>query len=396
MFESLKALPADAILKLIAEFNDDKNPNKIDLGVGVYRDEAGNTPILDTVKEAERRIVDEQTSKSYLGSGGDPAFNAAVQALIFGEPGTAADRIATLQTPGGSGALRVAAGLILRARPDATLWVSDPTWNNHTPLLAGAGLKLDTYLYYDADNKALRFEEMMATLAAAPAGDMVLLHGCCHNPTGMDLSREQWRQVIDVMASRKLLPFIDIAYQGFADGLEQDAWPVRETFAAVPEMVVASSCSKNFGLYRDRIGSLSLVGDTADASGILRSQAHNIVRTMYSLPPDHGSAIVTRILGNASLRHRWEGEVATMRRRLRSMRELLVTSLAEKVPDRDFSHIARANGLFSFLGITEEQVERLKRDYSIYIVNSSRINVAGITPGNVEYLAESVAAVLDA
>ena len=264
------------------------------------------------------------------------------------------------------------------------------------PLLGGAGLQLQPYPYYDAGNNSLRFDEMIATLGKAPAGDMVLLHGCCHNPTGLDLSREQWRQVIDVVRSRELLPFIDIAYQGFAEGLEADAWPVRETFAAVPEMIVASSCSKNFGLYRDRIGSLSLVGRTADTSAILRSQAHNIVRTMYSLPPDHGSAIVTRIIGDPVLRERWEGEVTAMRRRLRSMRELLVDALAAAVPERDFSHITRAHGLFSFLGISAEQVEQLKRDYSIYIVNSSRINVAGITPANVAYLAESVAAVLDA
>lgn len=394
MFETLQALPADAILKLIAEFNDDDNPRKVDLGVGVYRDESGNTPILATVKDAERRIIEEQTTKSYLGSGGDPAFNDAIQALIFGNTGADGARIATLQTPGGSGALRVAAGVVLRARPDATLWVSDPTWNNHVPLLGGAGVKLDTYPYYDADDKTVRFDQMLAALEAAPAGDMVLLHGCCHNPTGMDLSREQWQRVIELLGERQLMPFIDIAYQGFATGIEDDAWPVRRAFEALPEMIVASSCSKNFALYRDRIGSLSLVARSADTAAILRSQAHNIVRTMYSLPPDHGSAIVTRILGDPSLRERWDGEVETMRTRLSSMRELLVGALAERVPDRDFSHITRANGLFSFLGLTEDQVERLKRDYSIYMVSSSRINVAGITPDNVGYIAESVAEML--
>lgn len=394
MFETLEALPADAILKLIAEFNEDANPRKIDLGVGVYRDEAGNTPVLGTVKDAERRIIAEQTTKSYLGSGGDPAFNRAVQTLLFGDAAADTARIATLQTPGGSGALRVGAGVILRARPDATLWVSDPTWNNHVPLLGGAGVKLATYPYYDVDQKSVRFDDMLAALEAAPAGDMVLLHGCCHNPTGMDLSREQWRKVIELLRERQLLPFIDFAYQGFAAGLDQDAWPVRHAFESVPEMIVASSCSKNFALYRDRVGSLSLVGASPDTSAVLQSQAHNIVRTMYSLPPDHGSAIVTRILGDPELRGRWRGEVEAMRTRLRSMRELLVRALAERVPGRDFSHISRANGLFSFLGLTESQVERLKRDYSIYMVDSSRINVAGITPGNIDYFAESVAAVL--
>ncbi|GMR17606.1 MAG: aspartate/tyrosine/aromatic aminotransferase [Gammaproteobacteria bacterium] len=394
MFERLEALPDDAILKLIAEYRDDPRAQKIDLGVGVYRDEQGRTPILDSVKEAERRIVREQQSKAYLGSGGDPVVNAALQELIFGVEHGASERITTLHTPGGSGALRVAAGLLLRAGPEATVWVSEPTWNNHVPLLGGAGLQLDGYPYYAGDTHRVQFTQMLDALHKMPDGDIVLLHGCCHNPTGMDLSHEQWREVAAVIAARNLLPFVDMAYQGFAEDLEADAWPVRLLFDTVPEMLVASSCSKNFGLYRDRIGSLSLVSRDAATSAVVRSQAHNIVRTLYSVPPDHGSAIVAQILGDTALHESWLLELKGMRERLQSMRSLLVSALHEHAPAHDFSHIELANGLFCYLGVTTAQVARLKADYAIYLVGSGRINVAGITPGNVDYLAASVAAVL--
>jgi aspartate/tyrosine/aromatic aminotransferase len=394
LFENLKAQPADAILRLIGEYQNDTRPQKIDLGVGVYRNEKGETPILASVKKAEKMILQEQDTKTYLGSGGDPVFNELMQGLIFGEKNASDERVVTLHTPGGSGALCVAAGLIMRARRDVTLWVPDPTWANHVPLLGGAGLALKTYPYYDAESKTVRFDDMLQTLSSVAAGDLVLLHGCCHNPTGMDLDRKQWRQLAGLISERRLVPFVDIAYLGFAEGLEQDAWPVRLLFEAVPEMIVAASCSKNFALYRDRIGSLSIVGRDREARDILRSQAHNIVRTMYSMPPDHGAAIVRRILANAALRKEWVGEVDAMRGRLKSMRSLLVDALAVSAKGYDFSHINRANGLFSFLGISEAQVDRLKRDYGVYMVGSSRINVAGITGDNVAYLAESIAAVL--
>lgn len=394
MFENLKAQPADAILRLIAEYQNDSRPQKIDLGVGVYRNAKGETPILASVKKAEKMILQEQETKTYLGSGGDPVFNELMQGLIFGEMNASNERVVTLHTPGGSGALCVAAGLIMRARRDVTLWVPDPTWANHVPLLGGAGLALKTYPYYDAESKTVRFDEMLKTLSSVAVGDMVLLHGCCHNPTGMDLDRKQWQQLATLIGERRLVPFVDIAYQGFAEGLEQDAWPVRLLFDAVPEMIVAASCSKNFALYRDRIGSLSVVGRNREARDILRSQAHNIVRTMYSMPPDHGAAIVRRILANAALKKEWIGEVDAMRDRLKAMRRLLADALAVSARGRDFSHINRANGLFSFLGISEAQVDRLKRDYGVYMVGSSRINVAGITGDNVAYLAEAVASVL--
>jgi aspartate/tyrosine/aromatic aminotransferase len=317
-----------------------------------------------------------------------------MQALMFGSSATGSERIATIQTPGGSGSLRVAAGLILRARSDVPVWTSEPTWANHVPLLGGAGVKLKSYPYYDENNRSIRFAEMIDTLNRIPAGDIVLLHGCCHNPTGMDLDRAQWREVAQVIASRKLLPFIDLAYQGFADGLEEDAFPLRMFFEQVPEMIVSSSCSKNFGLYRDRVGSLTLVAAGATATGIVRSQVFNIVRTMYSMPPDHGAAVVASILTDAELRAGWLAELTAMRDRLRETRELLCAALRDKAPAHDFSHIERGKGMFSFLGVSSEQVQRLKGEFGVYMVDSSRINVAGITRGNVEYLAESIAAVL--
>ena len=393
MFDSLNALPADAILRLIAEYADDTRDEKIDLGVGVYRSEAGDTPILNSVKEAERRLLESQTTKAYVGSGGDGEFNDAMQRLTFGDD-VPHERITTLQTPGGSGSLRVAAGLVLRAKPDTTVWVSDPTWANHEPLLGGAGLDLQSYPYYDREQCAIRFDEMKKAIQRIPAGDIVLLHGCCHNPTGMDLERAQWQEVAELIADRKLLPFVDLAYQGFAHGIEDDAWAVRLLAGKVPEMIVSSSCSKNFGLYRDRVGSLSVVSSNAETAAIVRSQTHNIVRTMYSMPPDHGAAVVRIILCDHALRRVWEDEVRGMRKRLQSMRELLTAALAKAAPGHDFSHIERANGMFCFVGLSPDQVESLKRDHGVYMVGSSRINVAGITPGNVAYLARSIASVL--
>ena len=394
MFESLDVSPPDAILRLIAEYRDDPRTRKIDLGVGVYRDEEGETPILPSVKKAERRLLESQDTKAYLGSAGEPAFNALMQRLVFGEENAASDRLRTVQTPGGSGALRVAAGLILRARRAAKVYASDPTWANHVPLLGGAGLELELYPYYDPVKRALRFEDMLASLEARSAGDIVLLHGCCHNPTGMDLDADQWRAVADTVAARRLVPFLDFAYQGFADGLEADALPVRLMFDRVPEMIVCSSCSKNFGLYRDRVGSLSVVAGDAATAGKIHSQLMNIVRTLYSMPPDHGGAVVAGILGDDALRDEWTAEVAAMRERLRAMRALLVDGLRDAAPGHDFSHLVRGKGMFSFLGVSPEQVDLLKREHGVYMVESSRINVAGITHGNVKHLAQAIAAVL--
>ncbi len=393
MFESLEALPADAILGLIAEFNNDQRPTKIDLGVGVFRNREGETPVLNVVKAAERRLVESQDSKAYLGTAGYAAFNAAMQTLTFA--GTApAERLVTFQAPGGSGSLRVAAGLLLRARENGAVWVSEPTWNNHIPLLGGAGLTLKPYPYYDTERHVIKADAMLDALRQVPKGDVVLLHACCHNPSGLDPTEELWRATADVIVERDLLPFIDMAYQGFAADLDTDAFAIRHLADKVPEMVVANSCSKNFGLYRDRVGSLSVLAADAPCREIVASQLSNIVRTIYSVPPDHGAAVVAMILEDEKLTSGWHEELGAMREHLRGMRGLLHDALRDKAPDHDFTHLVRARGMFCFLGLSEKQVETLKTDYGIYMIGSSRINVAGITPDNVEFLAESIAAVL--
>lgn len=393
MFETLQAMPADAILGLIAEHRNDPRPEKIDLGVGVYRNAAGETPVLDTVKKAERHLVETQSTKSYIGTAGEPTFNAAMQAMTFASA-VADDRLVTIQTPGGSGALRVAAGMLLRAKDAVTVWVSEPTWANHVPLLGGAGLELKSYPYYDTQRHAIEIDAMLDTLRNAPKGDVLLLHACCHNPSGLDPREDEWQAIIDVIVERELLPFVDMAYQGFARSVNDDNYVIRELAPRVSEMIVVNSCSKNFGLYRDRVGSLShLCADTATRD-VVSSQVNNYVRTLYSLPPDHGAAVVSMILNDSGLCAEWIDELEEMRNRLQGMRVLLNDALLEKMPEDDFSHLVRANGMFCFLGITPEQVERLKKDYGIYMVDSSRINMAGITEDNVGYLSDSIAAVL--
>jgi len=394
LFETLEPKPADAILKLIVEHKNDSRTNKVDLGVGVYRDASGKTPVLRAVKKAERWLVENQSSKAYIGTRGDVVYCDAIQSLVFGEAATEDGRITTVQTPGGSGALRVAAELILRANPAATIWVSDPTWNNHAPLLGAAGIGLRSYPYYQANVDTVCFEDMMAALKEAPEGDLILLHGCCHNPTGMDLSVDQWQEVADLVASQGLIPFIDIAYQGFSAGIDADAFGVRLMYERVPEMLVTHSCSKNFGLYRDRVGALSLVAQNEEILHTSDSQIQSVVRTMYSLPPDHGAAVVSRILNDDELRQEWLLELEEMRDRLADMRTELVAALGVAAPGQDFSHIEKTTGMFCYLNISAAQVSRLKEERGVYLVDSSRINVCGITRGNVQYLAESIASVL--
>ena len=393
MFESLQTMPADAILGLLTEHRNDPRPEKIDLGVGVYRNAVGETPVLATIKKAEQRLLRTQTSKTYIGTAGDAAFNTAVQAMTFAGA-VPDDRLVTIQTPGGSGSLRVAAGLLLRAREDATIWFGEPTWANHTPLLGGAGLTLKPFPYYDPEKHIIHVDAMLDTLRTIPKGDVILLHACCHNPSGFDPSEAEWREIADVIAERELLPFIDAAYQGLARNIDDDAFAIRHLASLVPEMIVSTSCSKNFGLYRDRVGSLSLMSATADSLGVLDSQANNYVRTVYSMPPDHGAAAVSIILADDKLRAEWLVELKDMRDRLKAMRGLLYNALLEKAPGQDFSHLVRANGMFCFLGVSAENIVRLKKDFGIYMVDDSRINVAGITADNVEYLSDSIAAVL--
>lgn len=389
----MQAAPADAILGLITAHKNDPRPDKVDLGVGVFRTAEGETPVLEVVKKAEQRLVDTQDSKAYIGTAGDPNFNAAMQQLTFAESADA-ERISTIQAPGGSGSLRVAASLILRANPDANVWVSDPTWANHIPLLGGAGLNLEPYPYYDTSDHVILIDQMLDALSKIPAGDLVLLHACCHNPSGLDPSEDEWQAIADVIVERELVPFVDMAYQGFATSLDDDAFVVRHLADRVPEMIVSNSCSKNFGLYRDRVGTLSVLAADEASRDIVHSQVNNVVRTIYSVPPDHGAVVVSTILNDPELKAAWRVELAEMRGRLREMRVLLNDALREKAPQHDFSHLVRAKGMFCFLGISEDQVNRLKKEYGVYMVGSSRINTAGITAHNVNYLADAIAATL--
>ena len=393
MFDALEPVAPDAIIGLIAEYNNDPRDTKIDLGIGVYRNSDGDTPVLEAVKKAERRIVDTQLSKAYIGSAGPADFNAAMRELAFADS-VPADRVAALQTPGGSGSLRVAAGVILRARPGASLWFGAPTWANHVPLLGGAGLTMNEFPYYDSASRGLDIDGMLHALSDIPKGDIILLHACCHNPTGVDPDQEQWQAIADVIVERGLVPFVDMAYQGFATDLDSDAFIIRELAGRVEEMIVSSSCSKNFGLYRDRVGALFLVTADRATRDIVQSQSNNLVRTLYSMPPDHGAAVVATILGDDELRAGWHAELDAMRSRLQDMRALLNEALLKTAPGHDFSHLVRAKGMFSFLGLSNEQVEQLKRDHGVYMVGSSRINIAGISSENVQHLADSVAAVL--
>lgn len=398
MFETLEAQAADAILGLSIAFRNDNNPSKVDLGVGVYKTEDGETPVMRAVKAAESVRLQSETSKSYIGPAGSPAANTALQQLLFGAEHSALkdNRVRSVQTPGGCGALRVAAELIVRANPNATIWVSNPTWVNHIPLLGSAGLTIAEYPYYDYDSHSLQFDAMLAALEQVKAGDLVLLHGCCHNPCGADLNREQWQAVADLAKKNGFTPFIDMAYQGFGESLDADAYGLRLLSEELPEVIVASSCSKNFGLYRERAGMLAIVGATPDQADATLSNIANVVRGNYSMPPAHGSAIVETILGDDKLNQDWQSELAEMRERIQELRVQLVQKLVDKGCTRDFSFIARECGMFSFLGLSKEQVRALIDNYSIYMVDSSRINVAGLSSHNLDYVADAITEVLNA
>ncbi|TYK67028.1 amino acid aminotransferase [Colwellia echini] len=395
MFSELKQLPADPILGLSVKFKADTNPSKIDLGAGIYKDALGNTPVLACVKTAEQFRVDNETSKAYLGSAGSADFNDRITALILGDHKVIAEkRIKTVSTPGGTGALRIAGEFIKKCTPGATIWVSNPTWANHKGVFEAAGLIVKTYPYYDYENKCLDFDAMLDALKQVSKDDAVLLHACCHNPSGMDLNQEQWQQVAEVTKQVGFMPVVDMAYQGFGTDLDSDAYGLRLMADTVEQMIICSSCSKNFGLYRERIGACSIIGRSAIAADIISSVLLSVVRVAYSMPPAHGAAIVETILGSQELTTQWHGELAEMRNRINDMRQLLVDKIAENGVERDFSFITTQNGMFSFLGIDEAQVQRLQDEYSIYIVGSSRISLAGISADNVDYLAQSIAKVL--
>ncbi|MCW9687817.1 amino acid aminotransferase [Proteus terrae] len=396
MFEKIIAAPADPILGLADSFRSDPRENKINLGIGVYKDETGKTPVLTTVKKAEKYLLENETTKNYLPISGIPEFGNVTQTLLFGEqhPIISEKRARTAQAPGGTGALRIAADFIAQQTTAKRVWISNPTWPNHNNIFQTAGLEICNYDYYDAENHGLDFEGMLASLAKAQAGDVVLFHGCCHNPSGIDPTEEQWRQLAELSAEKGWLPVFDFAYQGFARGLEEDAQGLRLFAEKNPELIVASSYSKNFGLYNERVGACTIVTKDSDTAEKAFSQAKAIIRANYSNPPAHGASVVTTILSNPELKEEWIEELTTMRERIQRMRQLLVTTLQEKGAKQDFSFIIDQNGMFSFSGLNKEQVERLRAEYGIYIVGSGRINVAGLTLENMVPLCEAIVAVL--
>ncbi|MGX4675995.1 amino acid aminotransferase [SAR92 clade bacterium H246] len=396
MFESLKPVGMDPILGLMAAFRADTRATKIDLGVGVYQDDRGRTPVMASVKEAEAQLMELETTKSYQGIAGDPEYNQRILQLLFGAGHSILDsgRIKTIQAPGGSGALRVGAEVIQRARPGAKLWVGVPTWPNHIPLLGGAGFEIVEYPYYNLSSHQIDTDSMMDALRQVPAGDMVLLHGCCHNPTGADLSNQQWDQIADLALECGFIPYIDTAYQGLGDGLDEDAYGVRMMADRLPELVIASSCSKNFGLYRERTGSITFITETPEQADIVAAQAMSVARQIYSMPPAHGALLVSLILGDKQLRANWEEELTEVRTRIQSMRSLLADNIQQNAAGIDFSHIKQQKGMFSFLGLNTAQLDQLREEFGIYIVSSSRVNLAGINSGNIDYLSDSIISVL--
>ena len=393
-FNDIPRVPGDPILGLIDAYAADPNPNKFDLGVGVYKDALGLTPILRSVKLAEQRLLDTQTTKTYIGGHGEPRFGALISELVLGKdsPLLASKRVGATQTPGGTGALRLCADFIADCLPGRGIWLSDPTWPIHETIFAKAGLMVSHYPYVGSDNR-LNVEAMLTTLNQVPRGDVVLLHACCHNPTGFDLSHDDWRQVLDIVRSRDLLPLIDFAYQGFGDGLEQDAWAVRLFAEALPELLITSSCSKNFGLYRERTGALLVCASTADKLLDVRSQLSSIARNLWSNPPDHGAAIVAEILGDPELKSLWADEVEEMRARIAQLRAGLVEALTPLGLGERFAHIGVQRGMFSYTGLNDDQVARLRHEHSVYLVSAGRANIAGIDASRLDLLAQAIAAV---
>lgn len=396
MWKEIEAAPADAILGLTEAFKKDANPGKVNLGVGVYKDDQGTTPILGCIKAAEKQLLETETSKGYLPISGSPAYAANVQKLLFGADSEviASGRASTIQSPGGTGGLRVGADLLKKFNPEARLWVSTPTWANHKGIFSAAGFSINDYPYYDAESKGIDFDSMLTSIEGIPAGDIVLLHVCCHNPTGVDLSADQWDQVVAIAASRGWTPFLDFAYQGFGDGIEQDRAVVEKFAAAGIDFLVASSFSKNFGLYNERTGALTVVSPTATEAAVAMSHIKTTVRVNYSNPPAHGGLAASTVLDDAALYDQWIGEVAEMRERIKAMRVALVDGLASRGVEQDFSFIKEQRGMFSFSGLSNEAVAWLRDNKSIYIVKGGRINVAGLTSANIDYVCDSIAEAL--
>jgi len=391
-FDAIGRVPGDPILGLMEAYAQDTSPRKFDLGVGVYKDAQGLTPIPEAVKIAEARLIESQDTKTYIGGHGNPLFGKLINELVLGADSVliAQQRAGATQTPGGTGALRLAADFIAQCLPGKGVWLSNPTWPIHETIFAAAGVRISHYPYVGSDNR-LDVDAMLAVLNEVPKGDVVLLHACCHNPTGFDLSHDDWHRVLDVVRRRELLPLIDFAYQGFGDGLEQDAWSTRLFAAELPELLITSSCSKNFGLYRDRTGALIVCAKTADKLIDVRSQLAHIARNLWSTPPDHGAAVVATILADPELKRRWADEVEAMRLRIAQLRSGLVEALEPHGLRERFAHIGVQRGMFSYTGLSPEQVKDLREHHSVYMVSSGRANVAGIDATRLDLLAEAIA-----
>jgi aromatic-amino-acid transaminase len=396
MFEHLEVYAGDPILSLNEAYQHDPRPHKVNLSIGIYFDDAGRIPVLASVREAEAQMLAEGGAKPYLPIEGSAAARTAVQRLLFGA-GSAAlaeGRVATLQTVGSSGALKVGADFLRRWFPASDVWVSDPTWDNHRAMFEGAGIAVHTYPYYDAASGGLAFDAMLQTLRALPARSVVLLHACCHNPTGVDLSRAQWEQLVPVLRERELLPFVDLAYQGYGDGIEEDAFAVRLLAASGMAFFVANSFSKSMSVYGERAGALSVVCPTAAEADRVLGQLKATVRRNYSSPAIHAAGIVSRVLGEPALRASWEAEVAAMRERILAMRRRLHGELQARRPGHDFGYVLSQRGMFSYTGLTAAQVDRLREEFAVYLVRSGRVCVAGLNSGNVERTGAAIAAVL--
>jgi len=388
--------PRDPILGVTEAFNADTNPNKVNLGVGVYYDDDGRVPLLECVRRAERQLAESAPPRSYLPIDGLPEYDRAVQALVFGEdsPQRADNRIVTVQALGGTGALKIGADFLRRTDPATEVWISNPSWENHRALFENAGFTVRNYPYYDAATHGVDFAAMVATLSDLPAGAIVVLHACCHNPTGVDLTSEQWEQVIELVKRRGLVPFLDIAYQGFGDGLDADAAPVRRFAQAGIAMFVSNSFSKSMSLYGERVGALSVVAASRDEAARVLSQIKRLVRTNYSNPPTHGGKVVAAVLTNPELRSLWERELSGMRSRIKAVRQQFVEKTEQRVPGSDFGFVTRQRGMFSYSGLSKAQVARLRDEFSVYAIDTGRICVAALNSRNIDYVADAVARVL--
>ena len=395
MFDSLPVLPPDSILGLAAACRADPNPDKVDLTLGVYMDETGLCPVFEAVQQAQQALVSEEQTKVYMPPQGDPDYLAGIRSLVLGEVGMASlgDRSSAVQTPGGCGAVRLGAEVLHAAAPTATVWVSDPTWPVHIPLMGSVGLQFKTYRYYSSEMKGLDFDAMISDLQEARSGDVVLLHGCCHNPSGVDPTKEQWATLAELLAERQLLPMIDFAYQGMGTGLDEDAAGIRTVLERVPEMIIAVSSSKNIGLYRERAGAVVFVGGDARAAEAMASQAVSAARRVYSMPPAHGALLAGRVLSSPALRSSWQKELGQICERINALRGQFRDALTTAT-GRDFGFIGTEHGMFSFLGLSVEQAQRLREEQSVYMLDSSRINIAGLNANNLGRVVEAVAAVL--